>query len=106
MEHLYYEDKLKELGQFSLEKGSLQVDVIAAFQNLKGSYRKEGFRLLSRACGDRTSGNCFRLKEGKFRLDIMKKSFIVRVMRHWNRLPQVWLMPYPWRLSRPGWVRP
>ena len=88
LEHLYYEDKLKELGQFSLEKGSLQVDVIAAFQNLKGSYRKEGF------------------KEGKFRLDIMKKSFIVRVMRHWNRLPQVWLMPYPWRLSRPGWVRP
>jgi len=28
----------------------------------------------------------FRLKEGKFRLDIRKKSSTVRVVRHWNRL--------------------
>jgi len=59
-----------------------------AFQYLKGSYRKEGDGLFSRVCGDRTRGNGFQLKEGRFRLDIRKKSFIVKVVRYWKRLPR------------------
>jgi len=66
----------------------LRGDLIAAFQYLKGPYKKDGDRLFSRACSNRTSGNGFKLKEGRFRLDIRKKFYRMRVVKHWHRLPR------------------
>ena len=59
-----------------------------AFQHLKGNYKKEGERLFSRVCCDRTKGNAFKLKKGRFRLDIRKKLLTIRAPRDRNRLPK------------------
>ncbi|KAK4827887.1 LOW QUALITY PROTEIN: hypothetical protein QYF61_022310 [Mycteria americana] len=95
LEHLLYEDRLRELGLFSLEKRRLWGDLIVAFQYLKGAYRKDGEGPFMKECSDRMRGNSFNIKEGRFTLDILSKKrrtskknfFTVRVVRHWNRLP-------------------
>ena len=86
MEHLLYEDRLRELGLFSPEKGRLWGDLRMAFQCLKRGCKKEGDRLFSSVCCYRTRGNGFKQKGWKLRLYIRKMFFTIRMMRHWNKL--------------------
>jgi len=74
LEYLSYEDRLRQLGLFSLEKRRLRGNLLAAFQYLKGAWRKDGEELFT------------------------------RVVKHWRRLPREAVDAPSWQCSRPGWM--
>lgn len=84
----------------------------------EGGLERAGEGLLTGTCSDTKKGNGFKPKEDRFILNIRKKSFPVRAVRHRHRLPseavdspslelfkarlhQAWSSLVSWKVSLP-----
>ena len=89
LEHLLYEERLSNLDLFSLGKRRLREDLINVCKYLKGGGRQmDVARLFLVVCSNRTRSSGLKLEHRKFHINTWKKFFMVRVMKHWNRLPR------------------
>ena len=104
LEHLPYEERLRDLGMFSLDMRRLRGDFVNTYKYLKGGCQYDGTRLFSIVPSDRPRGNGLKLEHRKFYLVMRKNFFTVRVPEQRHRLPREAVESLPWKYSKPTWM--
>lgn len=69
---------------FNLEKSRLR----ALYNCLKGGCNEVQIALFYHASSERTRGKVFKMRQGKFILDVRKNIFNCHVVKQWKRLPR------------------
>ena len=83
-----YEERLRDLDLFSLRKRRLKGDLVAAYKFIRGAQQGIRDALFYRVPFGATRSNGHKLTESRFRLDIRKNFFTVRVAKIWNGFPR------------------
>ena len=73
---------------------------------MKGAYKQEGDLLFTLSSSDKTREKVFKLKAGRFNLDVRNTFFTQRAVRPWHSCPEKLWVPQPWRCPRLGWLGP
>jgi len=105
LEHLSYEERLREFGLFSLKKRRLRGELVNAYKYLKGGCQVDGAKLFSVVLSDRTGDNGHKQKHRKFHLDMRKNFFTLRVTDTGTGCPGRLRILLIWRYSKPAWTR-
>jgi len=87
LEHLSYEEKLRELALLSLEERRLRGDLTNVYKYLKGGCKEDRAMLFSVVPRHGIRGSRQKTKHRRFCLNMNKHFFTVRVTKHWNRSP-------------------
>ncbi len=82
-----YEERLRQLNLFSLERRRLRVDLILAFNIFKGKIDLNPSDSFLRPPRAGLGGHTYRLLQGPNRLRRRSNSFSVRIVIYWSRLP-------------------
>ena len=88
LENMDYDQRLRELGLYSLERRRMRGDMIEVYKILRGIDRVDNQHLFPRAPLLCTRGHGFKVRGGKFKGDIRGKFFTQRVVGAWNALPE------------------
>lgn len=88
LKHMSFEERLRDLGLYSLEKRTLKGDLINVHKNPRKECQDHRDKLFSLVPSNRMRSNRHKLKHGKFHQNMRKKVFTEQVTEHWNRLPR------------------
>jgi len=84
LKHLPYQERLRDLILFRLEKRRLRGELIISFKHLMSRCQKNG----SSAARWQTRGNEHKVEDRKFHKTMRKNAFTLRVKEHWNKPPR------------------
>ncbi len=87
LSHVPYEERLRQLNLFSLERRRLRADLILAFKIFKGEVDLNLSEFFLRPPRASLRGHTHRLLQGPSRLRRRSGAFSVRKVKFWNRLP-------------------
>lgn len=87
-DHLCYEERLRKMGLFYLEKRRLRGDIINPCQYLWGGHQEGATRHFSVMPNDKTRANRNKFRNRNFHLNIRKNVFPLRMAKLWNSLPR------------------
>jgi hypothetical protein len=88
LKELHYEERLKQLKLFSLERRRKRGDLIEVFRQLKGLSQIEGTGLFQRSNNSHLRGHSLKLEKPRARTRQRAQYFSHRVIEGWNKLPE------------------